>query len=53
MESPSSPSPSPSSLPQSAQASLSALIALRDQMQQLHAELEYLRLMLALQKRGR
>jgi hypothetical protein len=52
MQSPSKPSPSPSSQPQPAQASLSALIALRDQMQQLHAELEYLRLMLAIQKRG-
>jgi hypothetical protein len=46
---PSSPTPSPQPAP--AQASLTALIALRDQMQQLHAELEFLRLMLVLQKR--
>jgi hypothetical protein len=54
---PSTPEPSPSNSPSSpapadpAQASLSALIALRDRMRQLHAELEFLRLMLALQKR--
>jgi hypothetical protein len=47
------PTPSPSQQPPSARTSLPALIALRDQMQQLHAELEYLRLMLAIQKRGR
>jgi hypothetical protein len=45
------PKPTPSPQPDAAQASLAALIALRDQMQQLHAELEFLRLMLALQKR--
>jgi hypothetical protein len=44
--------PTPSPRPDPASASLSALIALRDEMQQLHAELEFLRLMLALQKRA-
>jgi hypothetical protein len=44
------PHPAPS--PDPAMASLSALIALRDQMQQLHAELEFLRLMLALRQRA-
>ena len=45
--------PTPQTPPQSdpAPQSLSTLIALREQMQQLHAELEFLRLMLVLQKR--
>jgi hypothetical protein len=42
--------PAPNTPSDPAQASLAALIALRDQMQQLHAELEFLRLMLVLQK---
>lgn len=45
------PKPTPQAQPELATPSLLALIALRDQMQQLHAELEFLRLMLALQKR--
>ena len=34
--------------PQAVEAQLAAWIALRDQMQQLHAELEYVKLMLTL-----
>lgn len=44
--------PTPSPQADAAQASLAALVALRDQMQQLHAELEFLRLMMVLKKRG-
>jgi hypothetical protein len=45
------PKPTPTPQPAPAQASQPALNAEQDQMHQLHAELEFLRLMMVLQRR--
>ncbi|BAL95634.1 hypothetical protein [Rubrivivax gelatinosus] len=45
------PESTASQVPASARAALAALVELRDELQKMHAELEYLRLMLRLNAR--